>query len=114
MIGVGHTWIPHIADASFPSDHAIVFSTVGLCLLLARKVLLGVAVLLVGLGVAWARLYLGVHFPLDMAGAVAVALISFMLIMPTWRLFGVALTDRVERLYREILRVPIARRWVRR
>ncbi|MEX8493621.1 phosphatase PAP2 family protein [Sphaerotilus sp.] len=64
----------HAPDASFPSDHGTVFSAVSLCLLLAGEWVWGLAVLMVGMGVAWARVYLGVHFPLDMLGAVGAPL----------------------------------------
>ena len=36
----------------------------------------GLALALSGLPVAWARIYLGVHFPLDMVGSVLVAVLS--------------------------------------
>ena len=36
----------------------------------------GLALALLGLPVAWARIYLGVHFPLDMVGAALIAGLS--------------------------------------
>ena len=111
MISVGHTLIPHTADPSFPSDHATVFSVVSLCLLLAGEIVPGVAMLLIGLCVAWARLYLGVHFPLDMVGAMAVALVGYLLVMPAWSRLGRSITDGAETLYRSMFRMAISRGW---
>jgi undecaprenyl-diphosphatase len=71
MIGLGHAWMPHAADSSFPSDHMTVFAGVGLTLLFDGAVGWAILALLVGASVAWARVFLGVHFPPDMAGAVA-------------------------------------------
>ena len=76
MIGMGHTHLVHVADASFPSDHLTLWWTVSFSLithsgLRAAGALLG----LLGIVVAWARIYLGVHVPLDMAGAAGVALV---------------------------------------
>lgn len=73
MIGLGQTFLPHTPDSSSPSDHATVFAGIGLTLLFGRAFRLAAAVLTIGFVVAWARVFLGVHFPLDMVGAVAVA-----------------------------------------
>ncbi len=61
VLRLGHAFIPHAADPSFPSDHVTIFAGVGLSLLLghARSVV-GWAMLLLGLCVAWARVFLGV------------------------------------------------------
>lgn len=37
MIGVGHTFLAHAADSSFPSDHATLFSAVTLTLLMGKR-----------------------------------------------------------------------------
>jgi undecaprenyl-diphosphatase len=74
-LGLGHTLIPHVLDSSFPSDHLTLIWGVAFALLLHRSTRLAGGVLaLCGLPVAWARIYLGVHFPLDMLGAAGVAL----------------------------------------
>lgn len=75
MIGLGHQYLVHPPDNSFPSDHATFLWSLGFALL-ALGVLRAWTVLLLvaGLGVAWARIYVGVHFPLDMAGSLLVAL----------------------------------------
>ena len=77
ITGIGHTYLPHAADSSFPSDHVTLLLAVGLALwtsdsIWARRVA-GV-LLAASLPVAWARIYLGVHFPFDMLGALGVAL----------------------------------------
>lgn len=76
MIGIGNTHLAHVADASFPSDHMTLWWTVSFCLI-THAALRGIGILLslLGIVIAWARIYLGVHFPLDMVGAAAVALV---------------------------------------
>ena len=77
MIGLGHQFLAHAAEASFPSDHLTLWWSVALTLVLrARTRVAGAWLVIGGLPVAWARIYLGVHFPLDMVGAIAVAAIS--------------------------------------
>ena len=114
MIGLGHAWLTHAADSSFPSDHVTVFAGIGLTLLFGGAFSLGVAVLTAGLAVAWARVFLGVHFPLDMVGAVAVAGVAYVVISPLWRMAGDTFTDLAEQLYRAVLARPIVSGWIRR
>lgn len=103
MIGIGHAWIQHAADSSFPSDHMTVFAGSGLTLLLDGATGWGAATLLMGLCVAWARVFLGVHFPLDMAGAVGVAAAAYGVVTPLWRAVGASVTGLAERLYLYVL-----------
>ncbi|WP_434633541.1 undecaprenyl-diphosphatase [Chromobacterium sp. CV08] len=83
MIGLGRTLIPHAADSSFPSDHLTLWWSAAFGLLLrpdCRRI--GGALAVLGLPMAWARIYLGVHFPLDMAGAAVTALAAAWLAGP--------------------------------
>jgi undecaprenyl-diphosphatase len=72
-IGLGHQLISHATDASFPSDHGTLIFALAISLLAAKQTASGAGFLALAFGVAWARIYLGVHFPLDMVGAAAVA-----------------------------------------
>ena len=80
-IGLGRQLLDHLPEASFPSDHATLMFSLAIPLLLSaggRR--WGGTLLLLGFAVAWSRIYLGVHFPLDMLGAFAVAAIASFLI----------------------------------
>ena len=73
-IGLGRQLLDHAAEASFPSDHATLMFSLAIPLLCrAGSRRWGMALLLLGFAVAWSRIYLGVHFPLDMLGAFGVA-----------------------------------------
>lgn len=114
MMGIGHTFIAHASDSSFPSDHATVLACIGLTFVLTGCcVAVGWGVLLVGLFVAWARIYLGVHFPLDMVGAVAVALFVYFAVNPFWHRFGDGPVSWACGIYRKLLAWPIAMGWIR-
>ncbi len=112
--GLGKTWIAHANDASFPSDHMTVLAGLGLTLLLDGGRRFGGLTLLAAALVGWARIYLGVHFPLDMLGAVAVVALCWLALTPLWWLAGRALTRRIETLYRTVFAWPILRGWVHR
>lgn len=73
-MGTGHTYLAHAADSSFPSDHLTLIWSVAF-LLVANQCtrIAGIVAMMLGLFVAWARIFLGVHFPLDMVGSAVVA-----------------------------------------
>ncbi|MEM5388581.1 phosphatase PAP2 family protein [Paraburkholderia phymatum] len=112
MIGLGHTFVEHVADSSFPSDHGTVFASVALTLLLARLRRHGALMLVAGLAVAWARVFIGVHFPFDMAGAVVIACAAFVVVTPLWSSAGEAVMRMLIALYRKLLAWPIGRGWI--
>ncbi|MBG6075601.1 phosphatase PAP2 family protein [Polaromonas sp. CG_9.11] len=115
MMGFGHSFMAHAADSSFPSDHATIFVGIGLTLVFnSVRSLIGWSVLAAGAVVAWARVYLGVHFPLDMVGAVAVAILAWLAIHMMWLRVGEAVTWRIEQFYRLVLAQPISHGWIRR
>lgn len=114
MLGLGHLWIAHASDASFPSDHMTVFVSVGLTLLLDGAWGFGFIVLSASVAVAWARVFLGVHFPLDMLGSVLVAACGYLALSLGWRSVGVTLLAWAERIYRVLLARPIRAGWIRR
>ncbi len=114
MIGLGHSWLRHATDSSFPSDHVTVFSAIGISLLLGGMVRLGLATLVAGLCVAFARVFLGVHYPLDMVGAIGVACLTYFVISLAWRRVGKGLTQIVDWFYWKIMAWPVKQGWVER
>lgn len=74
MQNLGTNLVSHAPDSSFPSDHTTFLFCIAIYLLLDRhtRKLGGVLCLLSVLG-GLARIYVGVHFPLDVLGAAVVA-----------------------------------------
>lgn len=110
MIGLGHQYLPHPADNSFPSDHATFMWSLAFTLLaLGRLRAWGMALTLGGFTVAWARIYVGVHFPLDMLGsfcvALAMAILARLLQQPVVR-WAQPFFDRLYRSLIDTLRLP--------
>jgi undecaprenyl-diphosphatase len=77
---LGQQFMPHANDAGLPSDHVTVFWTLGLAALATRQFATwGFPLLAAGLAVGWSRVYLGVHFPLDVLAALPVAALALAL-----------------------------------
>lgn len=110
--GLGHAWIDHAADPSFPSDHVTVFASVAFVLMAGGMMVTGGSLLLLGLLVGWARIYLGVHFPLDIAGGIGVAALTLVVIRPVWSIAGPPILDLAEILYRKLFAWPIKAGWL--
>jgi len=113
--GIGHTLVPHVRDSSFPSDHLTLIWAIAFSLLLREQSrLAGWALALMGVLVAWARIYLGVHFPLDMLGAVLVALGSAWLILSAEHQLITPIMRLLLPAYRTIFAGLIRKGWVRK
>lgn len=114
MMGLGHQLIPHVADSSFPSDHLTLLWAVAFSFLMHKRFRPAGALLAVlGVPVAWARIYLGVHFPMDMAGAALVAGLSAWLCMRGQRWLAGPIFDWTTSAYRLFFAPLIRRGWVR-
>jgi undecaprenyl-diphosphatase len=113
MIGLGHTFLAHAPDSSFPSDHATVFATLCVTLSAQRLTRLALATLAIGSAVAWARIFLGVHFPLDMIGAAGVAVAVHLGMAPVWKRAGPPLTQWAVAVHRRVFAAPIRLGWLR-
>lgn len=136
-IGLGRLWIPHAATASFPSNHLSLFWSISFSLLSPRlptatllkdwhrpwqqKNLLGtlhwqktcgILLSLLGLPIAWARVYLGVHFPFDMLGAALIACCSAGLCYCTKNWLTEPLFQYTLKIYQYLFAPLIRRGWV--
>ncbi|CAM5221705.1 Undecaprenyl-diphosphatase OS=Castellaniella defragrans OX=75697 GN=HNR28_000082 PE=4 SV=1 [Castellaniella defragrans] len=113
-IGVGHQYLPHKATASFPSNHLSFIWAIctGLYLHPARR-RAAIILAVIGLPVAWARIYMGVHWPLDMVGAFLTAIIAAALSAPLRAHAIPRLRRAIEPLYHGIFAWAIRKGWVR-
>jgi membrane-associated phospholipid phosphatase len=68
--------INHGADASLPSEHAVVAFSLAGAALWARRLLLGSGLLLAAAALGFARIYTGLHYPADIGVAAGVGLLA--------------------------------------
>ncbi len=81
---VGHftPLISHIADNGFPSDHTLLVAGLAAVGTYWNK-RMGILLWALAVLVAVARVYVGVHHPIDVIGSIIIALVA----VPVWRAF---------------------------
>jgi len=81
MIGLGTQLFQYPAETSFPSDHTTFMVSIALMFLYFKETrVYGVILLILGLIGGFARVFSGVHFPLDILGSIMVSIISTLII----------------------------------
>ena len=84
MMDVGRTLIEHAPTGSFPSNHMSIFSGIAFAYYFSPQRDLGRILIWTAWLVAWSRVYVGVHFPIDMLGAFLIAIIVNLAGLPLW------------------------------
>jgi len=98
MDGPARNYLDHVRDSGFPSDHATLLFALAFSLRLRPPrglPRIWIAVLVLAAAVGWARVFLGTHYPVDIAGAALVALVAALMVANPW---GRATTERVAQL----------------
>ncbi|WOE32670.1 MULTISPECIES: phosphatase PAP2 family protein [unclassified Acinetobacter] len=97
-LGIGHQILAHTANGSFPSDHMLIFSCIAFSYLFSPFKKLGILLLCVALLVGWSRVFVGVHFPVDILGGFTLAFIVNLIGFKLWQ-------QHQERIMRFILKI---------
>lgn len=95
-----HQLVAHAADYSFPSDHAMLAFSIAFSVLLVKRGT-GLFLLVLAFVTGFSRVYVGVHYPADIAGSVvlsAVAAIAVHLL----RVRLDAIPERLIRIYGKV------------
>lgn len=98
MLSLSPNYIAHGGRGSLPSAHAAVMFTVALVFLLRPRLRdLGVAVAALGAIAGWARVYVGVHFPADIAAGLLLAIAMAGAFLAVQRLYRRHVAPRLAR-----------------
>ncbi|MEB3754802.1 undecaprenyl-diphosphatase [Acinetobacter sp. MD2(2019)] len=109
VLHVGRTLIEHKATASFPSNHMLIFSTIALSYYFSARKCIGSILFALAAAVAWSRVYLGVHFPLDMLGGLIVAVLVNIAGYYAWQRYGQMCLQLALRIYQWVAK-PLLQR----
>jgi undecaprenyl-diphosphatase len=109
--------VPHAADNSFPSDHAAGGFALAVVVVLARDRfarLLGSLLLVLAALLAFSRVYVGAHYPMDVVAGVAIgsaAAVAVALASPMLDPYVAAACRRPQRFTARVMCAPGLRRW---
>ncbi len=82
VVPVGTLLFTYPVDSSFPSDHSTIIFSMALMLIYFKETRIGGLIfLLLGVIGGIARVFVGVHFPLDIVGSFIVSIVSVMIIL---------------------------------
>jgi len=112
QIPLGHQLLDHRGSPSFPSNHGLIMFTYAMTLALLGWGRLAATIAIAGIAGAWSRIYLGVHFPFDMAGALILSLPVSWLAVRLNMAFGRTWTGLLEHAYLSVAGAPDG--WIKR
>ncbi len=113
VAGIGSCFLKHAPDTSFPSKHGTAIFTCALAFLFWYRISVGGFFMIAAIGIAWSRIYLGVHWPSDMVGAFLLGLPSCLLTQWVWNLFGIIISSQLVQLYHFLFICAIRKGWVK-
>lgn len=102
-LNMGTSLFPYTSDSSFPSDHTTMMLSMAILLIYFKETrILGVIFVILGLIGGFSRVYVGVHFPLDIIGSIGVAFMASYIIY-SFRDNLIIINRIIEALYVKIL-----------
>ncbi|WP_099136704.1 undecaprenyl-diphosphate phosphatase [Xenorhabdus budapestensis] len=110
--GVGHNFLAHAPTVSFPSNHGTAVFTFALAFIFWHRIWSGFCLTVIACAIAWARVYVGVHWPIDMLGAFLVSLMGCAFSQIFWHLYGACLQSKLTYLYQFCCAFLIRRGWI--
>jgi len=113
VMEVGTTLIQHKPTGSFPSNHMTIFSSIAFAYYFSAQREIGKLLLLISWLVAWSRVYVGVHFPIDMFGAFFLALFVNISGLTLWNKYKDLILQIVLTIHQKIFKPLINKGYIK-
>ena len=113
VLGIGHNILPHAPTGSFPSNHMFIFSSIAFSYLFSPYKQYGITLLFIALLVGWSRVFVGVHFPLDILGGFIIAFLVNYLGLGVWNKYQDKLMIIILKIYHALFKPLINKGWIK-
>ncbi len=113
VVGLGHQFLHHQSNDSYPGNHSVVIFTFGLAFLCWHRLWSAITLLTFGTIISWAHIYLGVHWPLDILCGLVVGALACLFSQMAWQFYGDTFMQRCSLFYRWLFAIPIRKGWMR-
>ncbi|WGM02596.1 undecaprenyl-diphosphate phosphatase [Arsenophonus nasoniae] len=113
VLGIGQHFLAHAPTPSFPSNHSTIAFIFAFGFLFWLRNWIGLLLFIPAFTIAWARIFLGVHWPLDMVGAFLVAIMACGISQTIWELGGHKLLPYIIKAYQILFAPLIKKGWIR-
>lgn len=98
-LGLGHQILAHAPNGSFPSDHMLIFSCIAFSYLFSPFKKLAVLLLLIAVLVGWSRVFVGVHFPVDILAGFSLAFLVNIFGLKLWSHYQERIMQIILKIY---------------
>ncbi|EKT58365.1 undecaprenyl-diphosphate phosphatase [Providencia sneebia] len=112
MMQIGTNFLQHEPTPSFPSNHGTIVFTFVFAFLFWLRTWVGLLMLVPAIAIAWSRIYLGVHWPLDMIAAFILGIIACGLAQILWSAIGYKIQAPLNHLYHIVFGALIRKGWL--
>lgn len=113
VMGIGYNFLEHTPSPSFPSNHGTLVFTFAFAFLFWLRSWIGLLLFVPAIIIAWSRIYLGVHWPLDMLGGFILAIVACGIAQILWMIVGAYLLPILIKVYRTLFGPLIRLGWVK-
>jgi len=113
VLNLGHDLIEHAANGAFPSNHMFIFSSIAFSYLLSPFKKLGILLFIIAWLVGWSRVFVGVHFPVDILGGFILAFFVNYFGLGLWNQYQHVLVNLIMKIYHTLFKPLLQRGIVR-
>ncbi|MGP1939000.1 MAG: phosphatase PAP2 family protein [Arsenophonus sp. ET-DL9-MAG3] len=110
---ISQYFFPHAPTASFPSNHATVSFIFSFSFLFWLRAWIGLLLFIPALMISWARIFLGIHWPLDMVGAFLVAITACGFTQIIWKIGAYKSLIYIIKAYQILFNSLIKKGWIK-